>query len=140
LRADEGEASLVPQPGLARVDDLIALARRAGLPVELTVEGEPRVLPPGVDLTAYRIVQEALTNSLKHAGPATAQVTVRYGRGAVELEVIDDGRGHGNGGGSGHGLVGMRERVQVYGGELEAGRRKGSGYRVRARLPIEAAP
>jgi signal transduction histidine kinase len=137
LRTDEGEASRVPQPGLARVDDLIALARRAGLPVELTVEGEPRVLPPGVDLTAYRIVQEALTNAHKHAGPARAHVLLHYGREAVELEVTNDGRISPNGDDSvGLGLVGMRERVALYDGTFEAGPRAGGGYAVRARLPV----
>jgi signal transduction histidine kinase len=137
LRTDEGEASLVPQPGLARVDDLIALARRAGLPVELTVEGEPRVLPPGVDLTAYRIVQEALTNAHKHAGPAHAHVLLHYESEAVELEVTNDGRISPNGGDSvGLGLVGMRERVALYDGTFEAGPRAGGGYAVRARLPV----
>jgi signal transduction histidine kinase len=139
LRTDEGEASLVPQPGLARVDDLIALARRAGLPVELTVEGEPRVLPPGVDLTAYRIVQEALTNAHKHAGPAHAHVLLHYESEAVELEVTNDGRISPNGGDSvGLGLVGMRERVALYDGTFEAGPRAGGGYAVRARLPVGA--
>ena len=138
LRTDEGEASLVPQPGLARVDDLIALARRAGLPVELTIEGEPRVLPPGVDLTAYRIVQEALTNAHKHAGPAHAHVLLHYGNEAVELEVTNDGRISPNGDDSvGLGLVGMRERVALYDGTFEAGPRAGGGYAVRARLPVE---
>ena len=139
LRTDDGEASLVPQPGLARVDDLIALARRAGLPVELTVEGQPRVLPPGVDLTAYRIVQEALTNAHKHAGPAHAHVLLHYGREAVELEVTNDGRISPNGDDIvGLGLVGMRERVALYDGTFEAGPRAEGGYAVRARLPVEA--
>jgi signal transduction histidine kinase len=138
LRTDDGEASLVPQPGLARVDDLIALARRAGLPVELTVEGEPRVLPPGVDLTAYRIVQEALTNAHKHAGPAHAHVLLHYGSEAVELEVTNDGRITANGDDTvGLGLVGMRERVGLYDGTFEAGPRAEGGYAVRARLPVE---
>ena len=138
LRTDGGEASLVPQPGLARVDELIALARRAGLPVELTVEGEPRVLPPGVDLTAYRIVQEALTNAHKHAGPAHAHVLLHYGSEAVELEVTNDGWITANGDDTvGLGLVGMRERVELYDGTFEAGPRAEGGYAVRARLPVE---
>ena len=138
LRRDEGEASLAPQPGLARIDDLLARARRAGLPVELAVAGEPRVLPPGIDLTAYRIVQEALTNAHKHAGPARAHVFLRYGIEALELEVTNDGRRAPNGGdGVGHGLVGMRERVALYDGTFEAGPRVGGGYTVRARLPVE---
>ena len=94
-------------------------------------------LPPGIDLSAYRIVQEALTNALKHAGPAHAQVVVRYGVDELELEIADDGAGGGDGDVPGHGLVGMRERVALYGGVLESGRRRGGGYRVRARLPLE---
>jgi signal transduction histidine kinase len=138
LRPDQREASLAPQPGLARIDDLLTRTRRAGLPVELAVAGEPRVLPPGVDLTAYRIVQEALTNAHKHAGPARAHVFLRYGIETLELEVTNDGRLAPNGGdGVGHGLVGMRERVALYDGTLEAGPRAGGGYAVRARLPVE---
>jgi signal transduction histidine kinase len=138
LRPDQSEASLAPQPGLARIDDLLTRTRRAGLPVELAVAGEPRVLPPGVDLTAYRIVQEALTNAHRHAGPARAHVFLRYGIEALELEVTNDGRIAPNGGdGIGHGLVGMRERVELYDGTFEAGPRAGGGYAVRARLPVE---
>jgi signal transduction histidine kinase len=113
--------------------------REAGLPVELTVEGDPAELPPGVDLSAYRIVQEALTNALKHAGPATARVTVRYGEGELELEISDDGAGGGNGGGAGQGLTGIRERVAVFGGDVEAGSRPEGGYGVRVRLPYASA-
>lgn len=109
--------------------------REAGLPVEVAVEGEPNDLPPGIDLSAYRIVQEALTNALKHAGPATARVTVRYGDGELELEVSDDGVGARNGGGAGQGLAGIRERVAVFGGRVEAGRKPEGGWAVRARLP-----
>jgi signal transduction histidine kinase len=105
------------------------------------VAGSPRPLPPGIDLSAYRIVQEALTNTLKHAGGASAHVLVRYGPDAVELEVVDDGTGpppaEANGAARGHGLIGMRERVQLFGGELDAGPRPGGGFRVWARLPAE---
>src|SRR5262245_65582341 len=97
---------------------------RSGLPVELTVVGEPRQLPAGIDVSAYRIIQEGLTNTIKHAGQAQAEVVVRYGERDLSLEVLDDGRGPGgatNGGGAGHGLVGMRERVTLYGGTLEGG-------------------
>jgi signal transduction histidine kinase len=111
--------------------------READLPVELRIEGEAWPLPPGVDLSAYRIVQEALTNTLKHAGPARARVTIRYGNDDVELEIADDGPGTGPGGGSGQGLIGMRERVALYGGVFENGKHNG-GYRVRARLPLDA--
>ena len=118
--ADEG-AALAPQPGLSGLDDARrSQVRAAGLPVEVRVEGEPRPLPPGVDLSAYRIVQEGLTNALKHAGPARAEVVVRYGDRELELEVRDDGRGHDpDANGGGHGLVGMRERVALFGGELD---------------------
>ena len=138
VRSEEGDAALTPQPGLARLDALLEQTRTAGLPVEVAIEGERRLLSPGVDLTAYRIVQEALTNALKHAGPARAQVTIRYGREVLDLEITNDGRRTRNGEGTGHGLVGMRERVTLYGGELEAGPRGRDGYAVRARLPIEA--
>ena len=113
-------------------------ARDGGLRVELRVEGEPVALPAGVDLAAYRIVQEALTNTSKHAGRARARVLVRYEARAVELEIGDDGRGPaaGDDGDGGHGLVGMRERVALYGGTLDVGGRPGGGFRVRARLPI----
>jgi signal transduction histidine kinase len=136
LRAADERAALRPQPGLGRLDELAAEVAAAGLSVEVSVEGEVVELPPGVDVSAYRIVQEALTNALKHAGPARATVAVRYGADALELEVVDDGSGNGDMGGSGHGLVGIRERVGVYGGDLEAGARSGGGYRVRARLPF----
>ena len=128
-----------PQPGLAAVDALAQRARDGGLPVELRVEGDPAPLPAGVDLAAFRIVQEALANTSKHAGRARAQVVVRYAPRAVELEIEDDGRGPNGSGpraGSGHGLIGMRERVALYGGTLEAGRRVSGGFAVRARLPV----
>jgi signal transduction histidine kinase len=136
LRQREGH-DLAPQPGLGRLDDLVDQMRDAGLPVELTIEGDRRPLAPGVDLSAYRIVQEALTNALKHAGAATARVAVRFRTDEVELEVVDDGRGPGgaNGGRGGHGLVGMGERVALYGGTLDLGPVDGRGFRVRARLP-----
>jgi signal transduction histidine kinase len=137
LRAD-GEPALLAQPTLARVEALAEELRASGLPVDVAVEGDPAPLPPGVDVSAYRIVQEALTNALKHAGPARALVRVAYEPGAVRVEVIDDGAGSGNGGGSGHGLVGIRERVAIVGGELEAGPRAAGGYAVSARLPYAA--
>jgi signal transduction histidine kinase len=112
--------------------------REAGLPVDLSVEGEPIELPPGVDLSAYRIVQEALTNALKHAGSATARVVVRYSENDLELEIADTGLGTGANDGEGHGLVGMRERVSLYGGRIEAGPRNGGGFAVRARLPLDS--
>ncbi len=136
LRRPEEAPTLAPQPTLARVDRLVEQAREAGLPVELQVEGDPVQLPAGLDLTAYRLVQEGLTNALKHAHARKAQVFVRYGDGHIEVAVSDDGDGTDTGDGSGHGLVGMRERVSVFGGELEAGPRPEGGYRLRARLPL----
>ena len=139
LRRSDEELALAPQPSLRELDRLVEQVRAAGLPVQVAVEGEPRELPPGVDLSAYRIVQEALTNALKHAGPARARVLLRYHADDLELEIADDGPGTGDGSGSGHGLIGMRERVSVYGGELQAGRRPGGGYALRARLPLGSA-
>jgi signal transduction histidine kinase len=136
--SDESGAQLAPQPGLDGIDDLVASVRAAGLPVAVKVEGDVRPLPPGVDLSAYRIVQEGLTNALKHAGPARAAVLVRFGDRELELRVSDDGRGHDpSSNGDGHGLVGMRERVALYGGQLEAGRQPGGGYLLSARLPLD---
>jgi signal transduction histidine kinase len=139
LRGREFQAALSPQPGLAELEALLAQARAVGLPVELTVEGEAGALPKGVELAAYRIVQEALTNARKHAGPAQAHVVVRYGKEELELEIRDDGRASPDGNSGGHGLVGMRERVALYGGELRAGSREGGGYAVRALLPLDAS-
>jgi signal transduction histidine kinase len=137
LREDPQEVSLNPQPRMAGLPGLIRQLREAGLPVEMRVEGTQLDLPPGVDLSAFRIVQEALTNTLKHAQPARAQVLVRYGGGMLDLEIVDDGtpRTHGRDG-HGHGLVGMRERAALYGGDFAAGPRPGGGYAVRARLPV----
>ena len=139
LRDPAADTALAPQPGVARLDVLLEQVRAAGLPVELTVEGEPRRLPPGIDRSAYRIVQEGLTNTLKHAGPAHASVRLRYGDRALELEVLDDGRGPEVRGGGGFGLLGMRERAALYGGVLAADARPGGGYALRARLPLERA-
>lgn len=136
LRRPEEAPALAPQPSLEHVGRLIDHAREAGLRVELRVEGQAFELPPGVDLTAYRLVQEGLTNALKHARATRAEVFVNYGEGQLEVTVSDDGKGVGNGDGGGHGLVGMRERVSVYGGELDAGPQPGGGYRLRARLPL----
>ena len=136
LRRPEEGPALAPQPSLDHLDRLVDQAREAGLPVELRVEGVAIQLPAGVDLTAYRLVQEGLTNALKHAQATRAEVLVNYGDSQLEVTVRDDGRGVGNGDGGGHGLVGMRERVSVYGGELDAGPQPGGGYRLRARLPL----
>jgi signal transduction histidine kinase len=138
LRRDDEEIALAPQPSIRHLDSLARQVREAGMPVELSVEGEPVELPPGIDVSAYRIVQEALTNALKHAGPATARVVVRYGDHDLELEVVDTGVGMHSAGGAGHGLVGMRERVSLYGGNIDAGPRDGGGFAVKARLPLAA--
>jgi signal transduction histidine kinase len=136
LRRPEEGPVLAPQPSLEHLDRLVEQAREAGLPVELRVEGDAFQLPAGVDLTAYRLVQEGLTNALKHAGATRAEVVVNYSDGELEVVVSDDGRGVASGDGGGHGLVGMRERVSVYGGELDAGPRPEGGYRLRAKLPL----
>jgi signal transduction histidine kinase len=135
LRSDAGDP-LAPQPGLDDLPALVERVREAGLPVELHVDGDRRELPVGIELSAYRIVQEALTNALKHAGRAQASVHVRYGRDSLELEIVDDGAGaQAPVASGGHGLVGMRERVALYGGRLDAGRRPTGGFGVRVLLP-----
>ena len=131
-----------PQPGLDRLDELAEPLREGGLEVDVRWEGTSRALPAGVDLSAYRIVQEALTNTLRHANATRAEVTVRYADDAVEVSVLDDGRGAvpAPGDGGGYGIAGMRERVTILGGTLEAGPLPRGGYRVRALLPLEASP
>jgi signal transduction histidine kinase len=137
LRQDSGP-DLAPQPGLDSLDELVDQVRAAGLPVILKVEGEPRPLPAGVDISAYRIVQEALTNALRHAHATEATVVVRYSD-LLELEISDNGVGGSPGAGAGHGLVGMRERVSLYGGGLELDGEDGRGFRIRATLPVVQA-
>jgi signal transduction histidine kinase len=136
LRRQGDGDDLAPQPSLQRLPELVEHMRQTGLPVTLTTTGTPQQLPAGVELSAYRIIQEALTNTLKHAGPAQAAVTVRYDNGAVEVEVVDDGQGPppARQGTGGKGLVGMQERVRLYGGRLETGARPGGGFRVYAVL------
>ena len=134
---DGEDADLAPQPGLDSLDALVERVGRAGLPVRLQVEGDAVQLPRAVDLSAYRIVQEGLTNSLKHANASRADVTVRYAPDAVQLEIRDDGVGAGTTDGLGHGLVGVRERVKIYGGEMNAGTAPEGGFVLRARLPVE---
>ncbi|MEU4117926.1 sensor histidine kinase [Kitasatospora sp. NPDC028055] len=133
-------ADLSPQPGLGRLDSLVEGVRRAGLPVELTVRGERRPVPPGVELAAYRVVQEALTNTVKHAGGADAAVTVDYAADHLTVEVTDTG-GRPTGAaatGNGRGLLGLRERLAVHGGTLHTGPRPRGGYRVKASIPLES--
>jgi signal transduction histidine kinase len=138
LREDHDDAALAPQPGISQLEALAATMGAAGLPVEVAIEGDPADLPPALDLSAYRIVQEALTNTLKHAGPAHAHVRVRRRPDALTIHVVDDGAGDARRGdpGTGHGLVGMRERVAMFGGTLEAAPQAGGGFAVHARLPL----
>ena len=143
LREDDHQPALSPQPSLDRLADLVENLRSAGLEVDLRVEGRPIPLPPGLDVNAYRIVQEALTNVLKHAGAASASVVVGYAGTELRLEVTDDGVGpdggdRAAGNGHGHGLTGLRERATLFGGQLEAGPQARGGFAVRARLPIPA--
>jgi signal transduction histidine kinase len=139
LRDGNSEPALAPQPGTAQLDELVEQMAEVGLPVELRVEGTPRPLSPGVELAAFRVVQEALTNTLKHAGPATSTVVLRYGDDALDLEVLDDGNST-RSNGAGHGLIGMRERVAIYDGRIEAGPRAEGGFAVRVHLPVTKTP
>ena len=139
------EADLSPQPGLAQLDALLETVRGAGVPVEAVTRGRPHPLPPSADLIAYRVVQEALTNVVKHAPGAHARVLLDWSDDALAIEVADDGRGGdadatGGHGPIGHGLIGMRERVALHGGSLETGVRPGGGFAVRVRLPLVAGP
>ncbi|HWW53593.1 MAG TPA: sensor histidine kinase [Acidimicrobiales bacterium] len=135
---DEPAAARFPQPTVQELDLLLEHVREAGLEVSLTIEGDARPLPSGVDLSVFRIVQEALTNTLKHAGAAEAEVVLRWGEFEVQAEVSDNGRGPAaeEDVPAGHGLVGMRERVALYGGDLQVGHRPGGGFRVRATFPL----
>jgi signal transduction histidine kinase len=136
MRRDGEDVEFSPQPGLDGLDSLLEEIGRAGLPVELHVDGEPFPLPRGIDLSAYRIVQEGLTNTLKHARASDADVTVRYRPDELEIEVRDNGQGSATSDGLGHGLVGIRERVKLYGGEMTAGRATGGGFVLSTRLPL----
>jgi signal transduction histidine kinase len=137
MRRAGDDAELAPQPGLDRVDSLVDEICRTGLPVELHVEGARFPLPPAVDLSAYRIVQEGLTNVLKHAHASHADVLLRYDPGQLRIEVRNDGTSRGAGDGLGHGLVGVRERVKIYGGEMTAGPAADGGFVLSASLPVE---
>jgi signal transduction histidine kinase len=136
LQALRHPDSRAPAPTLARVDDLTAQAAAAGLDIETVVEGRPRPLPASVELAAFRICQEAVTNVIRHAGPATAHLKLIYGEQELTVEVTDDGCGNGASSGGGNGLPGMRERTAAVGGSLQAGPRPGGGFRVRATLPL----
>ena len=136
MRREGDEAELVPQPGLDGLDSLLDEVGRAGLPVELHVDGNPVPLPRGIDLSAYRIVQEGLTNALKHAHASDADVIVRYRPDELEIEVRDNGHGSSTSDGLGHGLIGVRERVKIYGGKMTAGKATDGGFVLSTRLPI----
>ena len=138
LRDNDDTGPYAPQPGMEQLTDLVDQVRAAGLPLELTIDGVPRPLEPGMQLTLFRVVQEALTNTLKHAGPAAAgHVRLHYGDVAIEVCVTDDGLGGAAAGdGLGHGLVGMRERVMLFGGTVRTGPGAGGGFEVVARLPL----
>jgi signal transduction histidine kinase len=135
MRHGEDGPELAPQPGLDRLDALLQEIRRAGLPVELHVDGEPFRLPVAIDLSAYRIVQEGLTNALKHAHASEAHVHIRYAVDELRIQVSDDGDGAADPVGHGHGLVGVRERVKLYGGEMTVGATNG-GFRLTTSLPL----
>ena len=138
MRADSEGANLAPQPGLAQLHTLVEQLRRSGLDVDLDVRVEPSTLSPGLELSAYRVIQEALTNALEHGGRGRARVHVRNDNDALEVEVLDEGQGRVAGEGGGFGLIGMRERIALFGGSLEHGPRNGGGYRLRARFPLSS--
>jgi signal transduction histidine kinase len=136
MRRDGDDLALAPQPGLGNLGVVLEQVDRAGLPVRLHVDGEPYPLPHALDVSAYRIVQEGLTNALKHAGASQADVTVRYGSDELYIEVRDNGNGPSPDHGYGHGLVGVRERVKIYGGEMTADTASGGGFVLSTRLPL----
>jgi signal transduction histidine kinase len=136
MRSDGEDPELAPQPGLGSLDSLLDEVGRAGLPVRLHVDGDPFTLPHAIDRSAYRIVQEGLTNALKHARASHADVTVRYGPDELRIEVRDDGEGSSASDGPGYGLLGIRERVKIYGGEMTAGTATGGGFVLSTRLPL----
>jgi signal transduction histidine kinase len=140
LRQDSDNPSLAPQPGIASIEELIAQVRAAGVTVDLSVEGDVGQVLPAVDLSVYRIVQESLTNVIKHAGPASVSVRLQSTRDSITIEVADDGRGSDAAAGLGHGLIGMKERVAMFGGDFLAGPARSGGFRVHARLPLDSGP
>jgi signal transduction histidine kinase len=137
MRREEDHLELAPQPGMDKIPQLLDDVRAAGLDVQLETHGSPVVLSSGLDLSAYRIIQEGLTNALKHAGAEHACVQVRYGTGALELEVRDDGHGAAPSDGLGHGLVGIGERVKLFGGDMTAAPMPEGGFALQARLPLD---
>jgi signal transduction histidine kinase len=143
LRTDQGPSDLAPQPGLGSLEPLVARAREAGLPVKLEIDGQPGRIPAGVELSAYRIVQEAITNVTRHAPGAMTRIDVHCLADRIELTVENDDPARVNGtpstasSGRGHGLIGIRERASLYGGSVQAGPRAEGGFAVRARLPVE---
>ncbi len=140
MRHDDDQLELLPHPGLNDLDTLVNDVRAAGLAVRLQIHGEPFALPPGLDLSAYRILQEGLTNTLKHARASQAEVEVHYGATDLRLEVRDDGRGgQSTHHGLGHGLIGIGERVKIYGGDMSAGASRSGGFELRAWLPMDGA-
>jgi signal transduction histidine kinase len=136
MRRDSDDVELTPQPGLDGLDSLVKRIERTGLPVRVRIDGEPFPLPRGIDLSAYRIVQEGLTNTVKHAAASHAEVTVRYSRDEIRIDICDDGQGAETGDGLGHGLIGVRERVNLYGGKMSAGTANGRGFVLSTRLPV----
>lgn len=138
MRHDGEDLQLTPQPGLDSLDSLLEDVRRAGLAVRLQVDGEPLPLARALDLSAYRIVQEGLTNALKHARASQAEVILRYRPDELQIDVRDDGAGGPASDGLGHGLVGVRERVKIYGGEMTAGTANGGGFILSTRLPLRS--
>ena len=139
LRIGSDQSLMAPQPGLRELDALVERVRSAGLPVEVEVRGEPHDVPASIDLSAYRIVQEGLTNALKHSQASVVQLQVSYNESAISLEIIDDGRGASANGARGHGLVGMRERVAMFGGTLDFGAGPRGGFRLHAELPTSTS-
>jgi signal transduction histidine kinase len=137
MREDGEDVELGPQPGLDRLDTLLQDVGRAGLPVRLHIDGDPRQLSRGIDISAYRIVQEGLTNALKHAHASQAEVALQYAADQLGIEVRDNGLGGGTSDGPGHGLIGIRERVKLYDGEMATGTNEGGGFTLTARFPLE---
>jgi signal transduction histidine kinase len=138
MRTEGDDVELGPQPGLDSLESLVQEVEHAGLPVRLHVDGIPAQLPRALDLSAYRIVQEGLTNVIKHARATSADVMVRYEPTELTIEIHDDGKGSSTSDGLGHGLIGIRERVKIYGGEMTTGTANGSGFVLETRLPLAA--